>query len=214
MNNTPLKYILLDWDGCLANTLPIWMESYQHAFSKNGMYKSENEIVQNAFGRWDGPKRMGVANNEKFIIKLLEEVDTKLPTAPLHKNVKEVLQELKAKGYNLGLVTTSLRKSVTPALKFHDIYKLFTSILGKEDVTNYKPDPEIIFKSLQIMQGDLNETIIVGDSDKDIKAGQNAKIKTCVFYPKENERFYKVEEVKSWNADHIIQDFRSVLTFL
>ena len=59
--------------------------------------------------------------------------------------------------------------------------------------------------------GGRGGAVMVGDSGKDVKAGQNAQVKTVVFYPPANQRFYSCDTVASWQADYVIKDFAKLL---
>lgn len=50
-------YILLDWDGCLAKTLDLWLEVYQQTFAEYNIFPEDKAIIQQVFGDWNGPKK-------------------------------------------------------------------------------------------------------------------------------------------------------------
>lgn len=58
------------------------------------------------------------------------------------------------------------------------------------------------------------ETTIVGDLYHDIQCGKNAGIKTCAFYPSENEKFYTLEEIQKENPDRLITCFKGLIGIL
>ena len=65
------KLYLYDWDGCLAKTLNIWLDAYKKLFSEYGIQISEQTITTKVFGDWEGPKKVGIQDNEKFTKELL-----------------------------------------------------------------------------------------------------------------------------------------------
>ena len=70
---------------------------------------------------------------------------------------------------------------------------------------------DVLF-STPLLKAIKNETIILGDNQRDIQAGQAAKITTSLFFPKENERFYKLSELMAYKPDYIFSDFPELLT--
>ena len=94
------------------------------------------------------------------------------------------------------------------------IEPLFDCFLGKEDFTHEKPAPEILYKAMDTLHAVQGETLIVGDSYKDVGAGKNAGITTVIFYPKDNELFYSPETVSSLGAGYIINNFKDLLTII
>lgn len=205
------NFILLDWDGCLAKTLDIWMHAYKKIFKDFGFQFSEEEIVK-IFGDWEGPKKIGVKDNKTFIKNLVTEVNLKLPYVELYSGVRETLTKLKNLGKKIAVITSSKKTLIFPALKNLQLENFFDVLLTEEDVVKHKPDPEIVDKSMSLLKAIKTETIIVGDSQKDILAGQAAGITTALFFPKENERFYKLSELMAYKPDNVFKDFSELST--
>lgn len=198
--------ILFDWDGCLADTLSIWLEGYKNLFEEYNIKISEKEIVNRVFGSWNGPANEGVKNNKEFMDRLLIKVNKKLSKISLHQNAKQVLKYFKTQGKKIAIVTSSKKDSVYPAFKYHGILELVDIYLTAESVKKHKPDPEIIEKTLKNFNGTIDETIIIGDSDKDVYAGQNANIDSVIFYPTPNHHIYTKKKLTQLNPTYFIED--------
>ena len=56
-------------------------------------------------------------------------------------------------------------------------------------------------------EGLREQTIMVGDSTKDIEMGKNAGISTVLYFPDKNRRFYDPEWLESYRPDFKIRDF-------
>ncbi|MCZ6892159.1 MAG: HAD-IA family hydrolase, partial [Chloroflexi bacterium] len=59
------------------------------------------------------------------------------------------------------------------------IADLFSAIVGLEDVTRFKPDPEPVEVALRRLSVAPQEAVMVGDSPADIEAGRAAGCLTC-----------------------------------
>ena len=210
------KHILLDWDGCLADTLSVWMKGYIETFKKFNLKPTEKQIVGTAFGDYNGPIKLGLDDKyiEEFFNELNTNIKTELLNVALHKDVYEVLEKIYVNGIKMALVTSSKRDTVEPALISNKINQYMEFILDADDVTNHKPDPEIVEKAIAKLRSDKNHTLIVSDSSKDILAGKNAGIDTLVFYPQINQRFYKREELENLSHTYINEDFSKLLHLL
>jgi len=207
------NYILFDWDGGLANTLSLWLDAHKKAFKESNLNPTDREIIKEVFGTWTGARKLGITDLEKFNQSLSKNFNTVRDKTNLHDGVRETLLELKKRGKKLAIVSTSKKQDVIiPILKREKLENLFEAILGKEEVKEYKPNPEIVCKALELLNGKKEEAIIIGDSSKDVGAGKNAGIATGVFYPKENEYFYTFEEIKNWKSDYIFTEFKEILT--
>lgn len=208
------EFILFDWDGCLANTLPIWLKAYKRVFATYNVFPTDEEIVQKAFGNWGAAAEFGISDKLGFGTKLRALALTQMPTVGLHEHAKAMLAELKKQNKKIAIVTSSKKENVLPALKHNNIEKYFDTVICMEDITNDKPHPEMLEKALEILSGDKEQAIIIGDSIRDIGAGKNAGIATAVYYPEANHVLYTEEFVKSLDADYIVTDFRELAKIL
>lgn len=206
------RYLLMDWDGCLANTLAVWMGGYIETFKKYELFPTEAEIVNVAFGDYDGPVKLGLNRNnlESFFSDLMIKVIEGLKNVDLHEGVYDVITKLNEKGVEMAIVTSSKRDSVVPALERTGIDKYIKFIVDADDVENHKPDPESIYLAIDKLDAIRDKTIIVGDSAKDLIAGEAAHIDTIVFYPEINKRFYTDEYWEDAKPTFMIDTFSRV----
>jgi len=54
----------------------------------------------------------------------------------------------------------------------------FDAIISGEDVEHPKPHPESLFKALQQLEVRPEKAVMIGDTEADILAGKNAKVRT------------------------------------
>lgn len=207
------NYILFDWDGTLARTLDVWFEAEKEILLQYGITISDEQLI-NSFGDWEFGKKLGVKDNDKFIQELLVLVDEKLKKVLLYSGAEELLLKLKQSGKKLALVTTAKKQNVEPQLIRFNFKEIFDVVLTAEDVEKHKPDPEIVNKAIKLLNAKPDETLIIGDGSKDTQAGKSAGITTVSFYPKENKRFYSEDDIKSYNADFIINNLLEILTIV
>jgi len=209
------NYILFDWDGCLSKTLDIWLDAYKKVVIKRGIdisKMSDFEFVEKSFGKWaQGFANLGVTDPDQAYKEAIDITMRNYANAELYSSAEEVLIELKNKGKKIALLTSAYRSWIEKPLKLYNLEHYFDAILAKDDVIKGKPDPEIVIKALEIIKGNVDESLIIGDSDLDIKAGKAAGIKTVIFYPPENERFYKRQELEEENPDYLITNFQELL---
>jgi len=209
------KYILFDWDGCLARTLQIWLAAYKSVSTKHNVHFSDKEIVDKVFGNWNNLSELGIKNVDEYVSNVLTMVGKELPNVELYDGAKELLDTLKNKGKILALLTSSKRQNVLPALKNNNLELYFEIVIAADDVENHKPHPEVIETALKKMNGNKGESIKIGDSHNDLEAANNAKIDSVLFYPPEHAVFYDFDNLKSYNPTHIISslnDLSDILT--
>lgn len=134
-------------------------------------------------------------------------VEQNYQNAKLYDGAKDVLHAVHSAGKKIALVTSSKPSIVEPALQKHQIIDLFDTILTAEDVSKLKPDPEIIFKALDIMGGNKEEAIIIGDSKSDLLAGRAADIASALFYPPSHQLFYDFTALQNHQPTFIFAGF-------
>lgn len=217
MKNTikKYKYILFDWDGTLAKTLDVWLNAYKEVALELDIDLSafdDKEVVEIFFGKQgEGYKKFGIENIDEVYEKVKSIVDIKVKSVDSYNYVNETLEKMKNNGVKMALHTTSNRNLLYPAITNLNLEKYFEIILTKDDVINPKPDPEVIEKELKYLGANKDECLIVGDSDKDIITGKNAGIDTCLFYPEENEKFYKKEDLLKEKPNYNIRNLIEIL---
>ena len=201
------RYFLFDWDGSLADTLPIWFEGFKKVFASHEV-EINNEVIGNEIiGDWEGPKKFGIINIDGFYEELSALVIDDLNAVKLNPGVKKLLERIKAERGKIGIVTSSRKRWVKGALRNNGLRDLIDVFLGKEDVEFDKPSPEGVLKALELMGGKPEETVMMGDNGKDIMAGRRAGIRTGLYFPDRYHEFYGQDGQKNFGPDFIFGDF-------
>ena len=125
-----------------------------------------------------------------------------MPHAP------EMLEQLRHEHYRTGIVTTRKHDSVVNILEILGIKGYFDIVIGHDDVKRGKPDPEGILKAMDELQ--CTQSVYVGDSASDVKAGRAAGSLT-VAYPTKPE---KRESLEQAGPDYIINDLLDLMDIL
>jgi phosphoglycolate phosphatase-like HAD superfamily hydrolase len=99
-------------------------------------------------------------------------------TTCLFPGVKDVIVNLHENGFRLGVATTKSTETTMTMLEYFGVARYFEQIQGTDQMP-CKPDPFIINKIIDEQQWDRTVTVMVGDTDKDVLAAQNAGIRSC-----------------------------------
>ena len=128
-----------------------------------------------------------------------------------HVFLLEPLEKLHENNLNLAVVSNKTIEFTRPIVEHFHMDKYFDVILGGDSLDNKKPHHEPLEHVINHYNSDKNETIIVGDTEKDIAAATNAGIASCgVTYGMRNP-----EDIKAMKPDFVIDKFdeiRDVLT--
>jgi pyrophosphatase PpaX len=136
---------------------------------------------------------------------------------PLHADLAtfdgmlELLEELKADGRRLGIVTAKRRATVELAFEKIPIERLFDVIVAGDETEGHKPHPEPLLTAVERLGAEPRDAAYVGDSPFDIqaaKAGGLAAI--AVTWGRIHDR----ERLEQEEPDHIVEtpeELRGVL---
>jgi pyrophosphatase PpaX len=206
--NEPKDYILLDWDGTLAKTLDVWLDTYKEVVNERGIeITDELDFVEKTFGKWEkGLENIGINDPVIAFKEVLEKGEKKMLQVELYPNAELVLKELKKKDKKLAIITSSYRHLIEPTLKKYAFKDYFDLVITKDETEVGKPDPWIVNTSLKYLSGTKEKALIIGDSDHDILTGHNSGICSVLFSPEHNTKFYRKEFLMKHNPDYVISD--------
>ncbi|MHA2008235.1 MAG: HAD family hydrolase [Promethearchaeota archaeon] len=101
--------------------------------------------------------------------------------ASVFKGIDQLISFLSEKKINLAILTNNKSTYAEDVLEKFNLTKFFSTIIGFNDVTEVKPNPEGILKILDKWGIKTSEAIFIGDMTTDIDAGKSAKVKmVCV----------------------------------
>jgi pyrophosphatase PpaX len=208
---TKYDYILLDWDGNLAKTLHIWLKAMRIPLEKRGLKLSDEEIATSFGAPHEKFAEWGITDIEATIDEMDIIAKQTLPSVELYPDALEVLEALHISGRKMALITSSLRENVMHTLERFNMLRYFDAIIANEDTKLHKPHPEPLEKALELLGGDKARAVMIGDSDKDMGAAQNAHIDSILFYPPEHKKFYNLATLQTYAPTYVVSDFRQVL---
>jgi phosphoglycolate phosphatase len=87
----------------------------------------------------------------------------------------DVLKELRKLGLKIALCTVNSSNSTEHILKRFKLTEYFDVVIPRNQVANYKPNPEHCNAALKALKVSAAETLMVGDSVTDIQAAKEIK---------------------------------------
>lgn len=169
--------VLFDLDGTLADTIPLIIASYQHAFREVLGEEVDEVRARGWIGRSlldamleASPERgheldrvyreWNLANTERLILT--------------YDGVPELLESLLAAGVRSAVVTSKRRDTAQLALRHVGIEPLIEVAAGLEDTTEHKPRPAPLLHGARVLGADPASCVYVGDATVDILAARAA----------------------------------------
>ena len=81
-------------------------------------------------------------------------------------------------GFKIGIASNNQKEVIENYIKKYGIKDYIDAFVSGEEITHLKPDPEMINVCLDKLGASAENSIYVGDTNFDIKAGKNAGTKT------------------------------------
>jgi len=207
------NYILLDWDGNIAQTLNMWPDALDIVLKRQDIHLKRNELIEACGGVAafvSTHTHLSEAEGKIVLEEATEIVKDRLPMVELYPDAIDVLRELKNKGKKLALITSSIRVVVEPLLDKFALTDLFDAVVCIEDTEHRKPHAEPLEKALELLGGHANEAIMIGDTEKDILAAHNAGVDSVLFYPVEHQEFYRLDKLMEHTPTYVVSEFWDV----
>ncbi len=175
------KAIIFDFDGTLMDTNGVIVESWNEVYRYVTGHDADLETVKGTFGEIleDTMKKTFPDEEQAPLLKIYrgyqgsgrykERID-------LFPGTREMIEDLRAKGYRLAIVTSRAWKSTPKNLYHFDIEDRFEALVTAEDTHAHKPDPTPILICLEKLGLKADECLYVGDSKFDILCAHNAGV--------------------------------------
>ena len=177
--------ILFDLDGTLVDTAPDLMGAHNHVMKKFGYPQKSLEDIKHIAGRgaWIMMQRTfrDEIKDEKLKKEMVKEFidyyakNIDKGSKPI-KGVVKFLDWAKSKQILMGVCTNKQERLAVDLLKKINLSKYFEYIAGCDTFDFNKPDPRHLTNVIDIIGGDINKSIMIGDSEVDSQSAYNAKI--------------------------------------
>lgn len=179
------KVIIFDFDGTIADTLPLCFESFRRTFYKFNNETLSDHQIEALFGSSEETIIRERLNNKKDTI-ISDAIDYYFNTyQALHdeyllKHNNTIVQTIRnmSSYKKLALFTGKGLRGLTISLKKLGYSNLFDYIISDDDVVKSKPSSEGLNEIIEHFSIDRSKCIFIGDSQADIKSGDNAGIET------------------------------------
>lgn len=142
---------------------------------------------------------------ENIIVKHELEASEKAEAFPYSV---ELLNTLKSKGKNIGIITRNSKAASMKTLEVSGLMKYLDVIVTREDVAKVKPDPEHVEVAIKFLEKRAEDTVVIGDHKYDISSGKRAGCFTIGILSGVSS-----EELLN-EADLIVSSLEEIISFL
>ena len=210
--------ILFDLDGTLVDTAPDLMLAHNHVMKKFGYPTKSTDDIRNLVGKGAGAligrsiwgqakKEFSKVLDEKIKDEMVKEFvnfygKNIKNESTLINGVKDFLIWCKEENISMAVCTNKQEYLSNDLLKKIGIYDFFEYVAGSDTFDYCKPDPRHLTNVVEILEGDIKKTIMIGDSETDANAAKAAEIPVILL-----ENGYTEKNATEIYHNHLIKDF-------
>ena len=207
--------IILDFDGTICDTRETIVRTLQMTMKLMGLPVADEQTCASTIGL---PLAQGFhtiypdMSEEDFNRCAVEyrrifEENRKALMPKVFPGVAETLQNLHGQGFMLSVASSRSNRSLVSFLQDFGFDGIMSLIVGANNVTKHKPDPEPVLYTLKELAVRPEDALVVGDMPFDILMGVRAGASTCaVTYGNSTEA-----ELREAGANAIISRFADLL---
>lgn len=191
---TNIKHIIFDFDGLLVNSESLigecWMDtcSYYQIDLPEDFFKDiagvDRELIFKRIQEVTGSS----LDKEVFFEKRQDFLNQRVENGQLRlmPGVEVFLAWGKEQGFNFSIASSSYTFWVKRGIDQFGLGNYFEGVLGKEDVRQVKPDPELYLKTLELYRLSPDQALIFEDSLTGFRAALQSGVKSILI--NDNER--------------------------
>lgn len=194
MNNLVFpKAIILDMDGVLIDSEPLWKTAMMAEFVKHGIMLTENDFrattgqcINEVVAYWSNQFKIKTISVSQLVTAIEQHLLTLIVShGSAFEGCIDLLNYAKSKDIGLGLATSSsevIMQCVLNHLKLNSYFKVACST---EQCKKAKPDPEVYHNAIKRLQFKPYECWAIEDSLYGLKAAIAAGMQV-VYMPEQN----------------------------
>jgi phosphoglycolate phosphatase len=209
-----IRGVIFDFDGTLIDSFEAIRESLNHAraaFSLDPVSLGEvkgmvghglEQLIEQSIGA--DRVTEGVRLFREKYDTICRERTTLLP------QVKETIEELDRRGYQMGIATNKPSFFARPILNALEMDHLFEEVVGPNDVEHPKPDPEMLEMVMMRIGLGPEEVVYIGDMPIDVEAARRASLPIYAVATGSVSR----QELLDARPDRLLNRFGDLLNYL
>jgi len=205
--------ILFDLDGTLIDSTEAILESFHNSFNLHNSPHADDEAIKALIGHPLDVMYRALGVDEARVrdfVDTYKEHYRKISTQKtvLLENAKEAVEEA-YKFATLGIVTTKTGKYSRVLMEHFGLMDRFDVLIGREDVTEPKPNAEPILKALQQLDTEGKNIWMIGDTTMDLIAAKRAAINAIGVLSG-----YDTQEQLHQECDIVLRDSLAAVSYL
>ena len=210
--------ILFDLDGTLVDSAPDLILAHNHVMKKYGYPEKKLSDIKNLAGRGaqlmlarsirDLAELSGKTKKTDDIVKEMTRdfIDyyskNIVKESTLKTGVLDFLSWCKNNSISMAVCTNKQEHLSIDLLKKIKIYDFFDYVAGGNSFNHNKPDPRHLTDTIEVINGEIKKTIMIGDSETDSASAKAANIPFVLI-----KDGYTEKTAQQIYHDHLVKNF-------
>ena len=180
-----IQAILWDMDGVLVNSEELWEDLYpdflKDEFGVDNFRKSDFQLI---IGKSIPAIYASLCEEDEVLKKITVDDFVRAEKSVGHQNIyprtvmydgcRKFLEDCKAQGLKMGIVSSSPMEWIESCLERHDLSDYFEILVSGYQENLSKPDPEIYLRGAKRIDVDPGNCLVIEDSPSGVVAGKGA----------------------------------------
>ena len=208
------KTYLFDFDGTLVDSMPTFVGVMLRILDERKIPYGEDIVKIITPLGYKGTasyyRTLGIRESVEELVEIMNryaryEYENNIPAKD---GVIETLREMKARGYDLNVLTASPHIALDPCLKRLGVWELFTNVWSCDDFATTKADPEIYRLAAERIGAPVGEVVFVDDNINAVRTAKQAGMISVGIFDKSGADY--VDEFKA-EADGYVMTLAELL---
>lgn len=215
-----MKACIFDLDGTLTNTIESLVYSVQATLDEMGLTRITKEQTQRFVGngarvlmeqaiRAAGDKEGSRISEAMEIYGRIFDENCTYHVTP-YDGIEALLKELKERDIQIAVLSNKPDRQTKKVIAEIFGEDVFDYVSGQQEHIRRKPEPDGVLHILKTLELSKEECLYVGDSEVDIKTGNNAKVRTVGV----TWGFRTKDELKAAGAKEMVDHPSELLQYL
>ena len=209
----PLRAVIFDLDGILADSEPWWNEIDSKLLAEYGViYRGEyhREVlgVSYRLAVEFYKKAFGLSASIEELMRRRGEIATEFfaNRVGLFPSTKRTLERLRDMKVRLAIATSSVSASARPFLDRHGLTPFFDGIVTGDEIERGKPDPYIYLRAAKKLGIGADACLVIEDALSGIAAGRAAGMRVAAI---PDRRFVDARDYEK-EADYVLGNLSEI----
>ncbi len=172
-----MSNIIFDFDGTLADSLPVVTDLFNQWFRSNNPLTLEEVAKLRNMNARQASRELNISiwQVPGLLVKGRKAVGRRLHEIPMHGGIESVIKNLHKDGHRLFVVSSNSPENIRKFLKAHNVYQYLSGLQGNAGLFGKTAVLKSVMRKYHLASSD---TYYIADEVRDVDAAKKANVKS------------------------------------